>query len=86
MIKGLEVAGQNPTRASFISNLRQVTGYTADGLLPSPTPFSPFGSPQMLPDTYCTYYIQLQGDKFVSVGPGGKAICGNKVTFKGFGQ
>jgi hypothetical protein len=40
----------------------------------------------MLPETACTYYIELQGDNFVSVGPGGQAICGNKVTFKGFGQ
>jgi Periplasmic binding protein len=86
MIKGLEVAGANPTRQSFITNLRQVTGYTAGGLLPSPTPFAPFGTPQMLPETYCTYYIQLQGDNFVSVGPGGNAICGTKVSFKGFGQ
>lgn len=85
MIKGLQVAGQNPTRASFITNLRQVTGYTAGGLLPSPTPFSPFGTSAMLPATYCTYYIQLQGSQFVSVGPGGKAICGNKVPYKGTG-
>ena len=86
MIRGLEAAGSNPTRSSFISNLRQVTGYTAGGLLPSATPFSPFGSPDMLPETYCTYYIQLQGDQFVSVGAGGKAICGSKVTYQGFGQ
>jgi branched-chain amino acid transport system substrate-binding protein len=84
MIKGLEAGGQNLTRQSFINNLRQVTGYTAGGLLPSPTPFSPFGTPEMLPETYCTYYIQLQGDNFVSVGPGGTAICGSKLSFKGF--
>ena len=39
LVKGLEVAGTNPTRASFISNLRQVTNYTAGGLLAQPTKF-----------------------------------------------
>jgi branched-chain amino acid transport system substrate-binding protein len=39
-IRGLEAAGGAcPTRAAFISNLRKVKGYTADGLLP-PTDFS----------------------------------------------
>jgi branched-chain amino acid transport system substrate-binding protein len=84
MIKGLQMAGSSPTRQSFINNLRPVKDYNAGGLLPSATPFSPFGTPEMLPETYCEYYIQLQGDNFVSVGPGGAAICGNKVPFKGF--
>jgi hypothetical protein len=84
MIKGLQMAGSSPTRQSFINNLRPVKDYNAGGLLPSATPFSPFGTPEMLPETYCEYYIQLQGDNFVSVGPGGNAICGNKVPFKGF--
>ena len=86
MIRGLQAAGQNPTRQSFITNLRQVTGYTAGGLLPSPTPFSPFGTVDMLPQTYCTYFIQLQGSNFVSVGPGGGPICGSRVAYKGVGS
>ena len=32
LIKGLEVAGQNPTRSSFIDNLRKVTNYNVEGL------------------------------------------------------
>ncbi len=31
-LKGLEVAGKNPTRESFITNLRQVHNYDAGGL------------------------------------------------------
>jgi ABC-type branched-subunit amino acid transport system substrate-binding protein len=33
MIKGLEVAGPCPTRASFIANLRKVTDFSAGGLI-----------------------------------------------------
>ena len=46
MIKGLEVAGQNPTRQSFITNLSQVTGWDANGLLASPVSFNHFGTPE----------------------------------------
>jgi branched-chain amino acid transport system substrate-binding protein len=42
-IKGLEVAGLNPTRQSFVSNLRTVTGWDANGLRPAPAVFNPFG-------------------------------------------
>ncbi len=34
MIKGLELAGTNPTRAEVINELRGVTSYNANGLLP----------------------------------------------------
>jgi hypothetical protein len=37
MIKGLEVAGKNPTRQSFITNLHNVTGYDADACFPMPS-------------------------------------------------
>ena len=42
MIKGLEVAGQNPTRESFINNLSKVTAWNAEGLLPSTDRVRPF--------------------------------------------
>jgi ABC-type branched-subunit amino acid transport system substrate-binding protein len=35
MIKGLELAGKNPTSAGVIKSLRGVTSYNADGLLPT---------------------------------------------------
>jgi branched-chain amino acid transport system substrate-binding protein len=82
MIKGLEGAGQNPTRKSFISNLRQVSSYDAGGILPSPTTFTNFGTPQMLPPTYCFNFVQLKSGHFVNANPGGKPVCAGKVTFK----
>jgi branched-chain amino acid transport system substrate-binding protein len=36
MIKGLELAGKNPTSAGVIKSLRGVTSYNANGLLPKP--------------------------------------------------
>jgi hypothetical protein len=86
MVRGLKDAGANPTRTSFIDNLRKVTDYTAGGVLPSPTSLANFGTVDMLPKMTCIYFVQLQGDKFVSVGPGGKAICGKLVPYKGSGS
>jgi branched-chain amino acid transport system substrate-binding protein len=72
MAKGLQVAGENPTRQSFITNLTKVTAFDADGLLPSPVSFNHFGTSEK---TYCSWYVTVQGQKFVSVN-NGKALCG----------
>jgi branched-chain amino acid transport system substrate-binding protein len=71
MIEGLEVAGANPTRESFISQLRTVTDYDAGGVLSSPIDFSleMFGKS---PETSCRYFVQLQGDSFLPL----PKICG----------
>lgn len=63
-ILGLQQAGAScPTRAAFIHNLRQVKGYTADGLLP-PTSFAQvFGK---MPT--CYWELQFHAGKFVPVG------------------
>jgi branched-chain amino acid transport system substrate-binding protein len=74
--KGLQVAGQNPTRQSFINNLSQVTGWNADGLLAHPVSFNHFGSPE---PTLCSYYVQVQGNAFHSVN-GGKPVCGTSFS------
>jgi branched-chain amino acid transport system substrate-binding protein len=71
MAEGLKVAGQNPTRQSFIQNLAQVTAWDADGLLPAPVGFNHFGTAQT---TYCEFYVKVQGQGFVAVN-GGKALC-----------
>jgi branched-chain amino acid transport system substrate-binding protein len=76
MIKGLEVAGSNPTRQSFISNLRQVTDYTAGGLLPAPTNFTQFGR---APAQQCAWYVKLEGHSFVLVQNNGQAVCGTLI-------
>ena len=78
MIYGLQHAGANPTQASFIKNLREVSDYTANGILPSPTTFEHFGTAGMLSKAGCEYFVQLKGDKFV-VANDGKPVCGKTV-------
>jgi branched-chain amino acid transport system substrate-binding protein len=79
MIKGLEVAGKNPTRQSFMDNLRTVTSYNAGGLLPNSVDFSlaAFGKPAA---KTCTWYAKLQGTTFVPVPSDGKPVCGTPIT------
>jgi branched-chain amino acid transport system substrate-binding protein len=74
MITGLQVSGPNPTRASFIAKLHQVTNYDGGGLLGTPVNFSLslFGH---APQTLCGWYTILQGKQFV-VTNGGKPECG----------
>jgi len=74
LIKGLQQAGQNPTRASFTSGLRSVTSYDAGGLLPTPINFSNVSA---IPTTTCAYYDQLEGTKFVLATP--KPVCGTLI-------
>jgi ABC-type branched-subunit amino acid transport system substrate-binding protein len=81
MIRGLEAAGKNPTRSSFISSLRDVSHYTAGGLLPSPIGFGNFATKGMFPKSSCSYIVQLKGDKYMYVN-GGKPVCGNVLAFK----
>jgi branched-chain amino acid transport system substrate-binding protein len=77
MIKGLQVAGNNPTRNAFITNLRQVTNYTGGGLLPAPVSYSlsAFGQ---APQTLCGWYTILQGNQFMVIN-GGKPVCGTLI-------
>ena len=80
MIKGLELAGKNPTRPSFIKNLRQVSNYTAGGILPGPVSFKGFGTLAMIPTSGCFYVVQLKGPKFVEAN-GGSPVCGKRMTY-----
>jgi branched-chain amino acid transport system substrate-binding protein len=79
MIKGLEMAGSPPSRATFISQLRGVATYDAGGLLPSPVTFTNFGTVDMLPTTSCAYFVQIEGSKYIPVPANGKPVCGNRV-------
>ncbi len=74
MIKGLQLAGQNPTRSSFIANLSKVTDYDANGLLASPENFAAFGQ---IPATQCFYFPQLVGTHFVT--KSAKPVCGTLI-------
>ncbi len=80
MIKGLELAGRNPTRQSFISRLRQVDHYTAGGLYPNPgVSFRHFGTVAQFPKTGCSYYMKITANGFVPY-HGGKLVCGKLVA------
>ncbi len=77
MIKGLQMAGQNPTRSSFIDALHTVTNYSANGLLaPANLTLALFGK---APQTACGWYVQLQGKQFVPVPANGQPSCGTLV-------
>jgi branched-chain amino acid transport system substrate-binding protein len=79
-IRGLEAAGRNPTRPSYIANLRQVTGYSAGGLLPFGISFTGFGTPAMFPPTTCSYFVQLKDGKWVPFRGNGE-VCGTRISF-----
>ncbi len=75
MIKGLEMAGSNPTRAAVIKDLRGLKSYNANGLLPQSINYSTiFG--HNLPKQ-CTWVMQVQksGFKAVSAQP----TCGTDI-------
>jgi len=73
MVEGLTQAGQNPTRASFITNLRKVTNWTDSGLATGPINFVHFGQN---PTTQCFSYVQFNGTKYVAFPKSGKSFCG----------
>jgi len=71
VMKGLQAAGGEPSHQSFISSLTNVTGWNADGLLPSAVSFNHFGTSEK---QYCSFYVHVQGKQFVAVN-GGKPYC-----------
>jgi ABC-type branched-subunit amino acid transport system substrate-binding protein len=81
MIKGLQLAGQNPTRAAFISNLRNVTDYTIGGLAASPVSFNYLTG--TLPATECANYVKIENNQFVAAPADGSATCGSLVSISG---
>jgi branched-chain amino acid transport system substrate-binding protein len=78
-IKGLQLAGANPTRAAFIKNLRAVTDYTAGGLEIKPVNISlgNYGSVYAGGQNNCAYFIQYI-DNTIKLVPGGP-VCGTVI-------
>jgi branched-chain amino acid transport system substrate-binding protein len=75
MIKGLELAGSNPTHAAVIKDLRNLKSYNANGLLPNPINFATvFGhdEPQQ-----CTWVMQAEKTGFAAVSS--KPFCGKDI-------
>ncbi len=74
-IQGLEKAGKNPTHASFLSAVRSIQGYTANGILPQPLDLSLKDFGKETNSTTCQYFVTLKGTTFVPLN-NGKSICG----------
>lgn len=79
MIKGLELAGKNPTRSGIITMLRGLKNYNGGGLLPTPTDYSTvFGHDK--PQT-CTYVLKAEAKGFVMASD--TPICGTDIPGTG---
>src|SRR6185312_12029630 len=85
MIKGLQSAGQNPTRTSFIFEpdagnrleCQRVAGQLGELFSTTLTEVPERGLPRTgsSEPTRCSYYVQVKGNAFVSINSG-KPICG----------
>ena len=75
MIKGLELAGPNPTRAAVIKDLRGLKSYNTNGLLPNPIDFATiFGHDE---PHQCTWVMQAGKTGFTPVSS--KPFCGTDI-------
>jgi hypothetical protein len=80
MIKGLQMAGPNPTQKTFISKLRTLDNWTSEGLITAPgDDFQHFGTLAGVPKTQCAPLLQLKGKGFVPA-LAGKPVCGTLVS------
>jgi branched-chain amino acid transport system substrate-binding protein len=79
MIKGLQMAGSNPTRTSFMTALHGVSSYNADGLLAQPADLTlaNFGK---APAQKCTWVMQLEGSTFKPYPASGTPVCGGLLN------
>jgi ABC-type branched-subunit amino acid transport system substrate-binding protein len=75
MIKGLELAGKNPTSASVIKSLRGLKSYNANGLLPVSNNYSNnFGHDQKVG---CQWVLQAKKSGFVLTSA--QPVCGSDI-------
>jgi branched-chain amino acid transport system substrate-binding protein len=75
MIKGLELAGSNPTQAAVIKDLRALKSYNANGLLPQSIDYATiFGHD--LPKT-CAWVMQAQKTGFKAFSS--QPVCGTDI-------
>jgi branched-chain amino acid transport system substrate-binding protein len=77
MIKGLQAAGQNPTRDGYITATKGLNTWNAAGLSCQPVDVSTqgFGT---VPKTLCSWYLQIKNGKFVPY-PNKNPIKGNLI-------
>ncbi len=75
MIKGLELAGKNPTRAGVISALRNIKSYNGNGLLPETIDYATvFGHD---PAKSCGWYMIAEKKGFVPASS--QTTCGTDI-------
>ena len=75
MIKGLQLAGHDPTHAGVITALRGIKAYDANGLLPNPLDFATtFGHD---PAQQCIWVLRAQKTGFVPTQT--KPFCGTDL-------
>jgi hypothetical protein len=75
MIKGLQMAGPNPTRAAVIKDLRSIKSYNGNGLLPITINYSTiFGHDP----PNCSWVVQAQKTGFKVISS--KPFCGHDIT------
>jgi len=75
MIKGLELAGKNPTSAGVIKSLRGVTSYNANGLLPQPLDYATnFGHDEK---ESCQWILQAKKSGFALTSK--QPVCGGDI-------
>jgi branched-chain amino acid transport system substrate-binding protein len=79
LLKGIGMAAPTPSPSKIISSLRTVSSYDGEGILPSATRFTGFGTPAMFPPTSCGPIFQITKTGFVP-GNGGKPICGDLTS------
>jgi branched-chain amino acid transport system substrate-binding protein len=68
VIQGLQAAGRNPTRASYIAALRNVSDFTGGGLYISPLSFKATdatGSEATYGPKACTWFMQYKGSAWI---------------------
>jgi ABC-type branched-subunit amino acid transport system substrate-binding protein len=74
-LRGLEVAGDCPTRAAFISNLRAVRDYRGNGLLPAPVDLSKIGQLNV-----CYNFVRANaGGTGYEIVQGAAPLCGRRL-------
>ena len=75
MIKGLQMAGPNPTQAAVIKDLRSLKSYNLDGLLPNPLNYSTnFGHD---PAQTCAWVMKAVPSGFTAISS--KPFCGTDL-------
>ena len=75
MIKGLQMAGANPTRAAVIKDLRGIKAYDGNGLLPITVNYSTiFGHDP----ANCAWVVKATNTGFTPISP--KPFCGHDIA------